>query len=193
MGMLDGLVLDQLCEKVLEPDRHRTVVGALMSRTASSQERLLADLKMLRQNKRKADDRIEALYEAVEERRLELTPSLNKRQSKNEQEREQLIRLVAMKERQLNQPIKLISDHKLDEFSQAMRTRLVSGNPAFRKAYLQLFIDRVDVGESEIRISGSNEALMASATSHSSTASMVPSFVQEWRARRDSNSRPPDS
>ena len=113
----------------------------------------------------------------VEERRLELTPSMNKRQSKLEQEREQFIRLVAMKERQLDQPIKHISESKLDEFSQDMRSRLDSGKPAFRKAYLQLFIDRVDVGENEIRISGSDEALMASAAQHSPADSMVPSFV----------------
>ena len=193
MDMLDGLVLDQLCDKVLEPERLKSVVEALIARSSTNQDKLQSDLKTLKRKKRKVDDRVEALYEAVEERRLEISATLRKRQSKLEQEREQLIRLVAMKERQINQPIKQVSERKLDDFSNDLRSQLINGNPAFRKSYLRLFVDRVDVGASEVRISGSEQALMAGAAGYNDQGTeMVPTFVQEWRARQDSNLRPPD-
>ncbi len=71
---------------------------------------------------------------------------------------------------------------------------MANPDPAFRKAYMRLFVDTVTVGDSEIAISGPKAALAKAATLNELplTGTMVPSFVREWRPRRDSNPRPQD-
>ena len=193
MPLLDGLVIEQLCTKVLEPTRLRSVMAALISRASSTNVRHGTELRALKAEKRKVDVKIDRFYEAIEGGNLAVTTSLTKRQSKLEQDREQIIRLMAMKERRLNQPIQKLTQRDLEGFSSAVKVQLIEGNPAFRKAYLQLFIERVDVGDEEIRISGSDLALMSAAANHDNeSVPTVPTFVQDWRARRDSNPRPPD-
>ncbi len=188
MGLLDDLVAEQLCDKVLEPERLRKVTAALVSRSSSAKERLLQESKRLKGEKRKADEKINRLFEGVEDGYIELTPSFRKRQAKHEQDRDQLIRLIALNERQLDQPIKPIAQSSLDAFSKAMRAQITGGSTPFRKAYLRLFIDRIDVGEDEIRISGSDLALMAAAQQQKNTAEpVVPTFAQEWCGWRESN------
>ena len=77
------------------------------------------------------------------------------------------------------------------------RTRLAAsirevpqdGDPAFRKAYLRLFLDQMAVGTTEIRMRGPTAALAKAATVDAlpPTAGMVPGFVREWRPIGDSN------
>lgn len=65
----------------------------------------------------------------------------------------------------------------------SVRQAIANPDPAFRKAYLRLFVDTITVGDSEIAISGLKAAL-AKAVSLSDlppAGTMVPSFVREWR------------
>ncbi len=62
------------------------------------------------------------------------------------------------------------------------------GPPEFRQAYARLLLDEVLVTDEETRISGSKSVLARCAAQ--GVAEPVPkvlSFVQEWRARTDSN------
>ena len=163
-------------------------MGALIGRASSTQARYVKELQALKAEKRSIEEKIDRFYEAIERGNLAVTASLTKRQSKLEQEREQVIRHMAMMERRLNQPIQKLTQHDLESFSRAVKVQLMDGSPAFRKAYLRLFVERVDVGEEEIRISGSELALISAAASHDNeSVPTVPTFVQDWRARQDSN------
>ena len=81
-----------------------------------------------------------------------------------------------------------ISDERVIAFSQQVRERLRTGDPAFRRAWLHLFVDRVVIGPNEIRILGPKQALAEGLVQGNIKAgTMVPSFDREWRARHDSN------
>ncbi|TAJ30520.1 hypothetical protein [Bosea sp. (in: a-proteobacteria)] len=63
-----------------------------------------------------------------------------------------------------------------------------SADPAFRRAWLHLFVDRVVIGPDEIRIPGPKQALAEGLVQGNVNAgTMVPSFDRKWRARHDSN------
>jgi site-specific DNA recombinase len=47
-------------------------------------------------------------------------------------------------------------------------------------------VERIEVDDSEVRMSGSNAALEA-ALRHKSGGGGVPTFITEWRPQRDSN------
>jgi site-specific DNA recombinase len=87
-----------------------------------------------------------------------------------------------------------ITPDKIERLTRLLRDKLRHGSPELRQAYTRLVMDQVIVTDEEIRISGSKAVLArCAAQDEFPVAPAVLSFVQEWRARRDSNSRPPDS
>ena len=82
-----------------------------------------------------------------------------------------------------------ITRETIARFASALRQVLQTGDPAFRKAYLRLFVDQVVVGDTEIHLRGPTAALAKAAANPSlpSAGDLVPSFVREWRPVRDSN------
>jgi hypothetical protein len=72
--------------------------------------------------------------------------------------------------------------------SKLLRDKLYGGPPEFRQAYARLLMEEVRVTDEEIRISGLKSALAkCAADGIAEPAPKVLSFVQEWRARQDSN------
>jgi site-specific DNA recombinase len=65
----------------------------------------------------------------------------------------------------------------------------------YRRDHLRALAQRVEVADDEVRIMGSKSELLrtlVAASSGQSAAFGVHSSVLKWRARRDSNSQPPD-
>lgn len=74
-----------------------------------------------------------------------------------------------------------------------MRENLTSGSIPFRKAYIQSIIDVVEVDDGLTRIKGSKDVLEQAVLASRSGDMQCSQMSTRWRARRDSNSRPPDS
>ena len=147
--------------------------------------------KELRTERRDVDKRIERLYEAIENGTVDLDGSLRKRLSRHQHTREELIRLTSIKERRLNAPLDEVTPGQIDKFGVALRKRLRDGPYAFRKTYLNQFIDCVEVGEQEIGISSPKDMLLEQASaSIDNLVAGVRTFDQDWRALQDSNLRP---
>jgi hypothetical protein len=64
---------------------------------------------------------------------------------------------------------------------------------AFGRDYLRAVVDKIVVNGDTATISGSNAKLMRAVGAKKPLAGQVASFIHEWCARRDSNSRPPGS
>ena len=76
------------------------------------------------------------------------------------------------------------------------RKRMRTESRGYRRDHLRALAQRVEIDANEVRIMGSKSVLLRTliAASSAKTAGFsVPSFVPKWRARRDSNSRPPNS
>jgi hypothetical protein len=85
-------------------------------------------------------------------------------------------------------PRNVITPRKIEAFSLALRDRLRNGDPRFRKAYLQAVVDRIEVGDTEVRICGSTAALSrAVSQAEIFKKGLVPTSVQNWRPLGDSN------
>src|SRR4029077_54422 len=98
---------------------------------------------------------------------------------------------ITLLERELNAHAYQLTPETIAAFGTLLREQLKNGSVEFRKAYLNLFIDRIEVDDSEIRIRGPVAALAGGASGKLPKPSdAVPSYVREWRTRRDSNSRP---
>jgi len=136
---------------------------------------------MTRASLARPSKRIERLYEAIEDGTVDLEGSLRKRLSGHQQRREELIRLSAINERRLNAPLDQVTSDQIDQFGLALRKRLRDGPPAFRKTYLSQFIDCVEVGEQEIRISGPKDMLLEQTSAGiDHPVAKVRTFEQQW-------------
>jgi len=90
--------------------------------------------------------------------------------------------------------VKFIKPSQVEAFGQALRQKLLANDSSLAKSYLNLLVEEIRVTGKEAVREGSYSGL-ASALSvvQGNKADQVPSFIHNWRARRDSNSRPPGS
>jgi DNA invertase Pin-like site-specific DNA recombinase len=137
---------------------------------------------------REIDERMRRLYDMVERGIAPLDDTLGNRLAELRQRRDEALRLKGMAERQRNMPRQLVDPERIEAFCAAIQEQLLRADVATRKAYLRMFIERIEIDDAEIRMSGSNGAL-AAGLRHGPEGSgdEVPSLVQGWRPRRDSN------
>tara|TARA_R110002110_G_scaffold44362_1_gene136730 strand:- start:17 stop:1630 length:1614 start_codon:yes stop_codon:yes gene_type:complete len=187
MPKLDEIVTDALCEKVLQPDRLQEMLGALIARNSGRREQLQAELRELQRQRRDIDQKLDKLADAVENGAA--ASSLYDRFQKRQNEREQIVRLISFKTREIDTPLSAVTPEKLDAFAASFRARLRnSDDPAFRRAYMRLLLHKVIVGKDAIQISGPKAALAHQLSTEKPLApSMVPTFMDGWCTRQESN------
>ena len=195
MPKLDKVVIDALCDRIMQPARLKKIIGALIARNSGRRDTLQKELRELRNQRRDIGKQIQNPVDAIETGDAAQLRALSARLTKRQNQDDELIRLTAFKERELNQPIAGVTSKRVEVVSKALRTALKGdSNPQLRRAYIRHFLSDVSVSEQSIRISGSKAALAQQLTVEEPLPpSMVPSTVQEWRAGEDSNPRPPDS
>jgi len=107
-----------------------------------------------------------------------------------EEEREECLRLIASLETRKAVPRHLLTKANLARFAAAATQRLHAEDAGLRKGYVRQFIDRVEVDDGEIRISGPQAELANGALdSDSGWVAGVPRFEQKWWRGKDSNLR----
>ena len=95
-----------------------------------------------------------------------------------------------MLERQLDAGNHKITPAIVTQFGEILRSKLCGPDPKLRHEYVRLLVDRVEVGDRNIRISGPNSALQRALIASQTPGGMVPKAERKWRARLDSNQRP---
>ena len=81
-------------------------------------------------------------------------------------------------------------------FARVARKRIQLTGGGYRRDHLRALAQRIEVADKEVRIMGSKSELLrtlVAASSGKSATNGVQSSVLKWRARNDSNVRPPDS
>jgi site-specific DNA recombinase len=164
-----------------------------MKRQAVRKEDHSGRLAALKAKLADAERRLGRLYAAIERGIADANdPTLKERVAtvRNERDIAQAAHDRAAAEMQ---PGARITQEKIAAFVELMRTNIGSGDTPFRRAYIRSVIDQVEVDDAEIRIIGRKSVLERLVMGGGAAPAGVPSFVREWRARRDSNSRPSDS
>lgn len=138
--------------------------------------------------------RLKRLYEAIEAGVADLNdPALKERvvalRTLRDQAQADLERAQAQLE---NSGSMAVTPAALRTFASAARKRLRLEGGGYRRDHLRAFAQRVEVGESHVRIMGSTGTLLrtlASVSSGKSAGIGVPTIGLKWRSRWDSNPR----
>ncbi len=193
VAMLDELVLFQLEGRVFTPGKLGEILTVarrqLRERTAADRQKLAH----LQNELRKADERLGRLYEAVESGLLPLDETLQKRVQQAKAAREGvLVEMAGLRRLQLL-PVDRVLPSQVEAFSKVVRAKLRDRSSSFARDYLHAVVDSVVVGDDTATITGSHAKLMRAIGEKKMGTGQVPRFIPDWRARRDSNSRPSGS
>jgi site-specific DNA recombinase len=185
MQKLDRLVIDQLIDRLLVPERLSVILEALATRRAENSAAVDKRINSLKDRAAEIEERLRRLYTLVEDGTTEADNILNDRISTLRAERD-AVRAALDRAVGANRPPIVLPQSKIVAFGKLMRERLTNGEIPFRKAYLGSVIDRVQVDERVIRIFGRKDVLEQVLAEEGPTPG-VRSFVRKWRPVGNSN------
>ena len=187
-----GHVAEEAQPEISGEDRLMLLLKEYLDRSEAARSGRREKLRQLRVEATEIDGRQRKLMAMVESRIMQPDdPILAERVAQIRLHRRETLERIDMLESEVRLPGNQLSAEKVAACGTLLREQLQNGDPAFPRAYLNLLIDQVEVDDAEVRIRGPKSALAAAASGKlPKPLDGVPSFVREWRTRRDSNSRP---
>ncbi|TXN00562.1 hypothetical protein FV242_21455, partial [Methylobacterium sp. WL64] len=187
MDALDALVVDNLIERLLQPDRLTATLAMLWAGRAQKSAEVDGRVTALQAEVRTSEDKLNRLYGLIEEGLTELDDILRDRLAGLKLDRDRA-RTALDRIRVAQQPPAVLAPELIEQFGRLMRENVTAGEIPFRKAWLQAIVDRIEVDDSVIRIVGDRSSLeQAVAMNQTGAMPVVRSFGRKWRARKDSN------
>lgn len=194
MDKLDGIVIGEVSEQILQPGHLKELLGEYLRTAIEREDRNRDRLRQMRQDHKEAEAGIARLLELVEKGLMDAEDaSMRERLVNLRFRRDELADQIADLARRLASAEPVITPEKIEKLALLLREKLHSGPPDLRQAYARLLLNEVRVDDREIRISGSKAVLARSAAAGvAKTTPAVLSFVREWCAQQDSNLWPSD-
>ncbi len=190
MERVDNLVLEQLTTHAFTPQRLALLLREARLQMQDRKSVEQRDLERLQGELRKTDERLARLYDAIERGTVELDETLERRIRSVRDAREALlVELTGLRQVQAV-PIERVLPSQVERFSRVIRAKLRDRTSPFARDYLHALVEQITVHESTAKITGSNARLLQIVGGTKRATDQVPSFLGDWRARRDSNSEP---
>uniref|UniRef100_UPI00345744CA zinc ribbon domain-containing protein n=1 Tax=uncultured Sphingomonas sp. TaxID=158754 RepID=UPI00345744CA len=189
---LDDIVLDALESKLLTPERLRDLLSGWLDHSTHAVDARREKLRQLRTRQTNLEAGLDRLLDLLIEGKFKASDPLFSRKHGGLVEQIAQVKTdVVLLERQLANSERRITPQLIERFGEMMREKLRGDDPSLRQYYTRAIVSRVEVGDDQIRILGSNKALEHGVGSMADTSGEpVPSIEREWRARQDSNLRP---
>jgi site-specific DNA recombinase len=192
MDKLDALVTDHLMERLFKPERLAVILASLASRRAEKAETLNGRLIALQQEVADSDEKLKRLYRLVEDGLTDLDEVLKDRLNTLKADRDRAKAALERAKEHLAPQIR-IDPALIERFGRTIRENFSTGSVPFRKAYLQALVNVIEIDDHQVRIKGSKELLEKAVLASQSGQPGCSQMSTRWRARKDSNLRPPDS
>lgn len=183
MDPLDVAVTEAVAEQVLRPERLEAILAAFMSREADQAGARREALARARKEATEAEGAKARLMRLVATGALDSEDAaLGEELRAAEVRRRRAMEQVALLEAQAGPAMPArITGAKVRKLGDTIRAALASGSPEFRRAWLRMFVSRVEVGEEEIRVSGPVTALAEAAARGAEPESAH--FHRVWRRK----------
>jgi site-specific DNA recombinase len=180
MAKLDGLIIENVKERLLGGDRLAKILTTLVERQGAKDQSTQRRRESLQTEITSRDDRLKRLYRAIEEGIAELDADLKVRIQALKQER-QLAQAALDRVAVHARTGEAITPARLEAFSQLMRDKLDTADAKTRKAYLQSVVAQIEVDDQKIRVFSDRTALVAAATGLNTCPTKVRGFVRNLR------------
>ena len=184
---LDGVVLDALLDRVLDPAHLEQLLSSLLERSEDADRRRRRQLAAARTSRTEAEKAIGGLLRLVENGTMpadsrEVVERIAFQRSRQQSATTEIESI----ERQLSTSRKRITPAVITEFGQMLRAKLIAGDPNFLRSYTALLVERVTLSADEIHITGTRSAIEHLLVSDKPPLSgAVPIFDREWCPEED--------
>ena len=196
MDKLETLVLDTLAQQVLTPERVMVIIRELKKEVGKKGGDSLPELQ---KQLDVLDYKVNNLYDAIANGTLSVNDhGLMRKMEAFREERVQVAAKIEGAERSEAVMISRIDKTQVNAFTGMVQRKLMDRASKFPKDYLRLLVHEVVLTGNTVRLIGDSTSLasmvkVAAESKKLSTPEGVLSFSKDWRAWRDSNSRPTDS
>lgn len=195
MGKVDDAVLEVLQKRLLDPARLEKLLAQLLERSAGADAKRKRDIVTLRNERTAAETAIQRLFESIEAGLLDpKDKDLKTRLSGHQSRRAALSEQIDILERQCGDKRGRIDSETIAVFAASLKKKLADpGDPALRKNYVQAFVSEVVMTKEQLTVRGPVASLVQAISTPGAVSAPVRTSMVNWRARKDSNLRPPDS
>jgi site-specific DNA recombinase len=185
-AVLDGIVVSNLKQRLLTPDRLAALLRSLADRQAAKAEAIDRRLLGLQREATDCDETLRRLYRSIEDGIVVLDDILRERTATLKSQRERAKAALDRARAQCG-TVTTIDSAKIDAFARLMNEKLDTADTNARRTYIRSIIDTIEVDDNAIRIIGSKDVLQAVIAGKQTANGNVRGFVRKWRARTDSN------
>ncbi|BBP00550.1 recombinase family protein [Sulfuriferula nivalis] len=188
MDRMDKLILERLIEKVLAPDRVTLMIKDWLKHQEKMQGSDDKTVQELTRSLKVTEDGLNNLYSAIEKGIIALDSSLQSRVNQLKDTREKIVTEMALLKRD-KPSFRKISPKQVAYATQRMKEILLDTESGYGKQLLNLLVEDIRVDGKQATVRGNYAALdLAVDGMKMGTPIGVPRFVNDWCARRDSNS-----
>ena len=192
MSKLDNLIIDNIKQRLFTSERLTRILESLVERQGDKDRAVQDRRAALKMELAAKDEKLKRLYRALEDGLVDLDVYLKDRIQTLKTERDIAQASLDRFAVQLNTRA-TITPARLEAFARLMQDKMETGDIQARRAYLRAVISQIEIDDDKVRIIGDKATLAAVIAGRQTQGTNVRGFVRKWRARRDSNSRPPNS
>ena len=194
MDKLDKAILTALADNVFTEDRVAALLKELKRLTKGNNGESILELNKQLEAVR---FRLKNLYYSIENG-IEVDAILKGRLEELKNQENGIAAKIAAYEHSPEAFIDSIDKEEIRQFTTTLRQRLLDSSTPFSKEYLHLMVKQIELKENQVKVVGSYRSLagaikFAAEKKNLSTSQKVLRFNSDWRARTDSNGRPPGS
>lgn len=188
------MVVKELCAKVFEPTRLHKILTDFRKQLEAKNKGENEKLNLINNEIKIVENRQKRLLEAIETGVVDLDDMTQSRMQ-DLKHKKAALEIERAKEASSKKKLDLKSIRlsQVKKLSKKLTQHLLSENKTVAKGYLNLLVQDVVVNSSEIQIKGGVVGILSAAQSvekKMGTNNLVPTSIDVWRPRRESNARP---
>lgn len=184
----DAMVLAALSERVFTPTRVTLMLNELLHHQRQAKTAEDARLITLTKELERATTGLDRLYQAVEEGALSIDDTLRMRTQKLKARRSEVLTEMAKSKDRQALAVRHVNADTVKAFCAALKERFNDPASGLGKAYLRLLVDDITLHGNELVVRGTHRRVVdAIGFMQKRRLGEVPSFVNDWRARQESN------
>lgn len=192
MEKLDETVVDAVVNQVTKPERLAALLSGWLEQNDKSRQARTAELGRLRAKRTNLEGERANVIKLVRNGICSPDdPQIASELGQLAAQRAAVEQDIELLERQIDHKMIGVTPARIESFGTLLSEKLRSpADKEFRRQYVRLLVDRVDVGNAQIRITGQKNILLAAIAARE--IGSVPKTEREWCTQLDSNQWPPD-
>jgi DNA invertase Pin-like site-specific DNA recombinase len=185
---LENSILNHMSHRLFTKERIKKILSGVISKSKSVIRGSTGLRNTLTQERKDIEKRLQHQYDAIE-RGLVSTCDVSERIRELNTKRDQIDDQIKKVQVPVVSP-SVFTDRSIEDFQRTVKVLFLDSDRDFTKRYLKLFIDRITINGSQVRIEGKPVTVFAAMQNKTAVKNGVLTAVDNWLPGQDSNLQP---